>query len=410
MTAPTIAEYNPFEPDFYPKHAFEVYRWMRDEAPVWRSPRWGWYALTRFEDVRAAVLDPDLYRSFEGMDIDNTFSEQMASGGSLGNIDNPRHDEIRSIVQPWFVPRRIGAHEEAVRAVVRGHMAAWRDLGTVDLAQEVGWPTPFDVFFTLMGLPKEDQAERDQLERWVHGLKGRVPGSPEFTPAAIEADKGIRDYFINLLQDRRSNPRDDLVSTIVHAKINGVPFTDEHIEPAAEVMGLMMILFLGGVESTAGLIGNTFKLLAENPDQRRLLLADPSLIPAAVEESVRWVTPLQLTARTVMRDVELHGVTIPARSRVVLVTGAANRDERQFANPDRFDVTRGVFRHVGFGEGVHGCLGAPLARLETKVVLQEALPVLGEYELAGEPVFYPSSPNMYVWWNLPVRFTPAGGR
>ena len=208
-----------------------------------------------------------------------------------------------------------------------------------------------------MGLPREDQAERDQLERWVHGLKGRVPGGPEFTPEAIEADRGIRDYFINLLQDRRSSPRDDVISTIVHATINGVPFTEEHIEPAAEVMGLMMILFLGGVESTAGLIGTMFKLLAEHPDQRRLLLDDPSLIPQAVEETVRWATPLQLTARTVMRDVTLHGVTIPERSRVVLVVGAANRDERQFPDADRFDVTRGVVKHVGFGEGVHGCLG-----------------------------------------------------
>ncbi len=410
MTALATTEYNPFDPDFYPSHAFETYRSLRDQTPVWRSPSWGWYALTRYEDVRAAILDADLYRSFEGMDIDNTFSAQMASGGSLGNIDNPRHDEIRAIVQPWFLPRRIGAHEDAVRAVVRAHLAKWRDRGTADLAQEIAWPTPFDVFFTLMGIPHDDQAERDQLERWTHQLKGRVPGSPEFSPEAVEADRAIRDYFINLLQDRRANPRDDVVSSIVNAEIKGNPFADEHIEPAAEVMGLLMILYLGGVESTAGLIGNTFKLLAENPDQRRLLLDDPSLIPGAIEESVRWATPLQLTARTVMRDVMLRGVTIPARSRVVLVLGAANRDERQFPDPDRFDVRRGVLRHVGFGEGVHGCLGAPLARLEAKVVLQEALPVLGEFELDGVPVFYPSSPNMYVWWNLPVRFRPVGGR
>jgi cytochrome P450 len=409
MTAVATAEYNPFDSDFYPKHAFETYRWLRDEAPVWRSPRWGWYALSRFEDVRTALLDPDLFRSFEGMDIDNTFSEQMASGGSLGNIDNPRHDQIRAVVQPWFLPRRVGAQEEAVRAVVRGHVNKWHDRGTVDLAQELAWPTPFDVFFSLMGIPHEDQAERDRLERWVHGLKGRAPGSPAFTPEAIEADRGIREFFISLLQDRRTSPRDDVVSTIVHATIDGVPFTDEHIEPAAEVMGLMVILFLGGVESTAGLIGNLFKLLAENPDQRRRLLDDPSLIPQAIEEAIRWATPLQLTARTVMRDLTLHGVAIPARSRVVLVLGAANRDKRQFPDPDVFDVTRGVARHVGFGEGVHGCLGAPLARLEAKVVLQEALPVLGEFELDGEPVFYPSSPNMYVWWSLPARFAPTGG-
>ena len=142
----------------------------------------------------------------------------------------------------------------------------------------------------------------------------------------------------------------------------------------------MMVLFLGGVESTAGLIGTLFKLLAENPDQRALLQRDPTLIPDAVEEAIRIATPLQLVGRTTSREVTLHGVTIPAGGRVVLVYGAANRDERQFPDPDRFDVSRGRFRHLGFGEGMHGCLGAPLARLEAKVALEEALPVLGRLQ------------------------------
>jgi ferredoxin-NADP reductase len=172
----------------------------------------------------------------------------------------------------------------------------------------------------------------------------------------------------------------------------------------------MMILFLGGVESTAGLTGTLFELLAENPGQRALLQADPSLIPAAVEEAMRLITPLQLTARTTSREVTLHGVTMPAGSRVVLIPGAANRDERQFPDPDRFDVTRPRGRHLGFGEGVHGCLGAPLARLEARIALEEALPVLGDYELAGPPTFYPSSPNMYVWRNLPITFGGGNGR
>src|SRR4029077_7733981 len=139
-------------------------------------------------------------------------------------------------------------------------------------------------------------------------------------------------------------------------------------------------------------------------DQRELLLQDPSLIPAAVEEAMRYATPLQLTARTTSKEVTLHGVTIPAGGRVVLVTGAANRDERQFPDPDKFLVTRGRFRHLGFGEGMHGCLGAPLARLEAKVAVEEALPILGQYELAARPGFYPTSPNMYVWKSLPVTY------
>jgi ferredoxin-NADP reductase len=193
-----------------------------------------------------------------------------------------------------------------------------------------------------------------------------------------------------------------LVTNLGRAEIDGVPFVGEEITPTSEISGLMMVLFLGGVESTAGLTATMFKLLAENPDQRALLRRDPSLIPAAVEETLRFATPLQLTARTTSREVTLHGVTIPAGGRVVLVTGAANRDERQFARPDVFDITRGHFGHVGFGQGIHGCLGAPLARLEARIALEEALPLLGDYQLAGPPTFYPTSPNMYVWKKLPI--------
>src|SRR3954462_12624286 len=421
MTAAlTAMDYNPFAPDFYASDPFGVYRWMRDEAPVYYSERWGWWVLTRFDDVRAAALDADTFRSFEGMDIDDSRLEQVPPG-SIGSMDNPRHDQVRSVVQPYFLPRRIAALEDGIRAVVRDLVGAWRDRGagggaTVDIAQELAWPMPFDVFFHLMGLPSRhdrdplEQARREQLEHWTHELKDRVPGTPHLTPVARAATAGVQQFFIDLLDDRRRAARDDLVTKFVQADIDGGPFVDAQVTPTSEVSGLMMILFLGGVESTAGLTGTLFKLLAENPDQRALLQRDPSLIPAAVEEAMRLITPLQLSARTTSREVTLHGVTIPAGSRVVLVPGAANRDERQFPDPDTFDITRPRSRHLGFGEGVHGCLGAPLARLEARVALEEALPVLADYELVDPPGFYPSSPNMYVWKHLPVSFDPAGRR
>jgi cytochrome P450/ferredoxin-NADP reductase len=412
-TAPEL-DYDPFRPDFYTSDPFAVYRRMRDEAPVYWSERWGWYALTRFEDVRAAALDADTFRSFEGMDIDDSRLEQVPPG-SIGSMDNPRHDQVRSVVQPYFLPRRIARLEDGIRAVVRDLVASWRDRaaegrGTVDIAQELAWPMPFDVFFHLMGLPSRhdrdplERARREQLEHWTHELKDRVPGTPHLTPVARAATAGVQQFFIDILEERRRAGRDDLVTEFVRADIDGVPFVGEEVTPQSEVSGLMMILFLGGVESTAGLTGTLFKLLAENPDQRALLQADPSLIPAAVEEAMRLITPLQLTARTTSREVTLHGVTMPAGSRVVLIPGAANRDERRYPDPDRFDITRDRGRHLGFGEGVHGCLGAPLARLEARIALEEALPVLGDYEPAGPPTFYPSSPNMYVWKNLPIGF------
>ena len=400
-----VMEYDPFSQEFQ-ADPFPVYRWMRDEAPVFYSEKWNWWALSRFEDVRAAATDPQTFLSYEGIDIDDTAKDQSGPG-FLPDIDNPRHDQIRRMIQPQLLPNRIAEREDAVRAVVRGLIDVWRDRGTVDLAQELAWPMPNEVFFDLLGLPSARQEGRAQLERWVHELKDRKPDDARLTPVAKAATVGIQSYFVDLLHERRVRPRNDLVTHLVTADIDGVPFAETDIGPASEVLGLMMVLFLGGVESTAGLTGTLFKLLAENPEQRALLRDKPALIPDAVEEAIRLATPLQLVGRTAAREVTLHGATIPAGGRVVLVYGAANRDERRFTDPDRFDVTRGRFRHLGFGEGMHGCLGAPLARLEAKVALEEALPVLGDYTIAGPPERYRTTPNMYVWDHLHLSFAVA---
>ena len=327
--APTRMEYDPFSPAFQ-ADPFPVYRWMRDEAPVFYSEKWNWWALSRFDDVRAAALDPDTYLSFEGIDIDDTAKDQNPPG-FLPNVDNPRHDEIRRVVQPQLLPGRVNEREGVVRATVRRLIDAWRHRGTVDLAQELAWPMPNEVFFDLLGLP-ESGPDRARLERWVHELKDRKPDDARLTPVAKAATAGIQSYFVDLLGERRREPRADLVTHLVTAEIGGVPFADEHIDDGSEIMGLMLVLFLGGVESTAGLTGTLFKLLAENPDQREVLRANPALIPDAVEEAIRIATPLQLVGRTTSREVTLHGVTIPAGGRVVLVYGAANRDERRFGD------------------------------------------------------------------------------
>jgi len=397
-----VTGYDPFSQEFQ-ADPFTVYRWMRDEAPVYYNEKWNWWALSRWDDVRDAALDPDTFQSYEGIDLDATATDQ-GGPGFIPNIDNPRHDELRGVVQPPMLPRRIAKYEESIRTVVRSLVDAFRDRGEVDIVQELGWPMPNEVFFDLLGLPSAREEGREDLQRWIHELKHREYGNPDLTPVSRAATAGINAYFIKLLNDRRANPRQDFVTHLVTSQINGVPFADEVITPESEIMGMMRVLFLGGVESTAGLTGSIFKLLAEHPDQRALLMADPSLIPAAVEEAVRWSSPLQHAGRTTSREVTLHGVTIPKGGRVVLVYGSANRDERQFDDPDDFLIDRGTFRHLGFGEGIHGCLGAPLARLEVKIALEEALPVLGEYEIAGEAKRYMTTPNMYVWNNLPLSF------
>jgi cytochrome P450 len=338
------------------------------------------------------------------MDIDNTGEQTTA--GNIAYMDNPRHDEIRRIVQPFFNPSRVRDEEHPIRQAVRDLVGEWDFSEDIDLAQRLAWPLPIHVFFKFMGIETTPESVA-QLEVWSHALKDRVIGTPELSEASKEATLRIREFLGDEVMQRAQNPRDDLLTHIVQAEISGKPFLDDRLDETSEIIGLLFLLFLGGFESTAGLIGTMFKLLAENPDQLDLLRDDGGLSAQAVEETVRWATPLQETARTCVKSINLHGVDIPEGSRIVLITGSANRDERQFENPDKFDLSRGKFRHVGFGEGLHRCLGAPLARLEARIVLEELVPKIKELSLSKPPTFYPSSPNMYVWQNLPVRFVGA---
>jgi cytochrome P450/ferredoxin-NADP reductase len=399
ITAPVV--YDPFS-DAFKDDPFPVYRRLRDEAPVYFSEKWGFYALSRYEDCRRALLDPATFINHPGIDLDAT--NDQGGEGNLPNIDNPRHDELRAVVQREFMPRSIAKLEDDVRRITTHLVDSFAGRGCADIAQELSWPLPYEVFFDFLGLPHGE--ERTQLIHWSHGLKDRVPDDDRLTPHAVACTDSSRAYLAELLEERRRRPRRDLLTHIVQADIAGVPFAQEHIEPASEIVGLVFGLYLAGIETTAALISTLFQELAARPAQQAALRADPGLIPGAVEEGLRFRTPLQLTVRTATRDVELHGVGIPAGARVAMVIGAANHDERQFDRPDEYDALRPTVRHLGFGEGLHGCLGNPLARLEARVALEVALPRLGEFGLAGDPVRYPSTPNMAVLDHLPVSFTP----
>ena len=394
-------EYDPFAENFY-DDAHRVYKWMRDETPVYYSQKGGFWALSRYKDVRAAAKDAQTFLSFEGIDIDDTAKEQSGQG-FLPDIDPPRHTELRKIVQPDFLRGRIAVLEESVRQVVRTLIAGWRDRDEVDLAQELAWPLPYEVFFNLLGLPKEDYPH---LIAWSHELKDRLPNDPRLTPVAKAATANLWNYFAQLLRERRAHPREDLITHMVTAHIGGKPFAEPEIHPESEIVRLAFVLFMAGIETTAGLLSAVFRALAEYPDQRTLLRDDPARLPFAIEEGLRFSTPLQVVGRTTSRVVTLHDVSIPKGARVLLVYGAANRDDREFPTPDRFDITRERIRHLGFGEGLHICLGAPLARLELQVALEEVLPILGDYTIATPPGRYRTTPNSDVLNNLLLNFTP----
>jgi cytochrome P450/ferredoxin-NADP reductase len=394
--------YDPFSVAFQ-EDPFPVYRRLRAEAPVYRSEKWGFWALSRYDDVRACLLDTETFVNHPGIDLDAT--NDQGGAGNLPIIDNPRHDELRAVVQRPFMPRSIAALEDGVRAVATRLVDAVAPRGAADIAQDLSWPLPYEVFFDFLGLPHGE--DREQLIAWSHGLKDRIPDDDRLTPKAIACTENSRAYLAELLERRRREPQADLLTHIVRSDIAGRPFAEADIEPASEIVGLVFGLYLAGIETTAGLLSTLFHELAKRPDQQRALRENPELIPNAVEEGLRFRTPLQLTVRTATRDVTLHGTTIPEGSRVAMVIGAANHDDRHYDDPHVYDALRPAVRHLGFGEGLHGCLGNPLARLEARVALEVALPRLGEFRVSGPPARYPSTPNMAVLDHLPVAFEPA---
>ncbi|AZG47539.1 cytochrome P450 [Gordonia insulae] len=393
--------YDPFTDEFQ-NDPFSVYARLRREAPVYYNEKWDFYALSRYDDVRTALRDHETYLSFEGVDIDDPEQEQSRYPGMLPNIDNPRHDQLRAAVQRSFMPRSIRALTEEVREVCDRLIDGFAYQSEVDISADYAWPIPFEVFYNFLGMPEGEI--RDKFVEWTHGIKDRHPGTPELTEVARESSQQLREYLAFLLRERRNEPRDDVLTAIVQAEIDGQPLAPEEIDFAAEATGLAFALYLGGVETTAGTMSTLFEQLALAPDQQQALHDDPSLIPRAVEESLRFRTIFQVTARTTSRPVEVNGVHIPQGKRVFLILGSANLDETVFENAEKFDILRTPKPHLAFGEGLHGCLGNPLARLETTVALEQLVARKEIFELNGVPRRYVTTPNGYVLDRVPVSF------
>jgi cytochrome P450 len=379
--------YDPAAPDFQARLP-EIYRRLREEAPVYRSPA-GWWALSRFEDVRAAAGDPETFSS-EGTDISQGLLPFIQS------LDPPRHDALRALVSRAFTAKRIAALEPRIRATARELLDAFAGAGRADLLAQYARQLPSRVIGELIGIPPES---REAFLGWTDAL---VEASPD--GAGAERVRGpatsIYREFTALLEARRREPRDDLASALLEAEVDGVRLSQP------ELLGFCFVLIVAGNDTTTNLIANGAVLLARHPDQRKLLADDPARLPNAIEEMLRLETPAQALPRIARRDVTLHGVTVPAGATVRLVWGAANRDPREFEDPDRFDAARAIRRHLGFGHGIHFCLGAHLARLEARVAFEELLARVPAYELERTPGWRHS-----IWARahdgVPVAFAPA---
>lgn len=365
-----MVEYNPYAPEAV-YNPYPILKRLRDEAPVYFNPELKFYTLSRYDDVLAGFLDSATYISGEGITI-----EGLDKGlGTLMVIDPPEHTIYRKLMSRMFTVRRVAELEPFIRRIAVQYLDAVQDQDRFDVVQDFSLRLPLEVISELVGLPTE-------LRAHVHELSNRaVNRDPDATNEdAMASMIEMFALFHDLVVNRRKHPSDDIISTLVNAEVtddegNVQHFSDEGI--AAQ----FMLLAAAGHETVMKLIGTGTVALWWYPDQRAELVQDPSLIPGAVEEMLRWDTPAPLNARCCTRDVELHGTTIPAGSRVLLQTGAANHDERRYDNPELFDIHRVIERPLGFGFGIHRCLGAPLARLEGKVAFEELLARFPDYEI-----------------------------
>jgi cytochrome P450 len=346
---------------------FPTYRHFLEHEPCSYNAKMDFYALFRFADVWDATLDWKTYSSSLGPSLENR-GEVPGELFSIIGMDPPRHTRFRNVVSRGFTPRRIAALESEVREIAGRYLDALRDEARVDIQQAFSVKLPMDVISVLLGIP---EADRDWYRHTVDKGLERDPETGLPGMENIQMLGRSRELVLSLLAERRKQPREDLITVIAEADYTEPDGTQRKLGDD-EVAAFTTLLAAAGAETTAKLIGNMIVYLARHPVQRRSVFEDPKArLPNAIEEVLRYDAPSQFQGRVAMRDVSAHGVTIPAGKRVALVTGAACRDPREFREPDRLDVTRKAEREIYFGYGQHVCIGKSLARLETRVAMEE---------------------------------------
>ncbi len=366
-------DYNPLskqvQDDPYP-----FYRRLTADYPLYHNPGMGFWALSRYDDVRAAFRDWRTYSSAEGVNLEPGFTEMI--GPEILNMDPPRHDQLRRLIGHHFTLSRVRSYEPMVREFAVRLLTALIAEGGGDFAADFAGRLPVLTICRLMGIPLEDEATVRSL---AHDMLLALSGSDEHQATSAAAGKELSGYFASQVSRRRDSPGDDLISSLANGRIEGEPL------PAEEIFGMCLIVYLAGNTTTSALISNGLLCLARHPEQRAALSGDPGLIENAVEELLRYESPVQWSSRVTTRMVAMHGLEVPAGERVMLLIGAAQRDPREWEDPDSLDVRRPPQRLLAFGDGVHRCVGAPLARLEGRVAFEEVFRRMPSYSLAGEP-------------------------
>lgn len=390
-------ELNPYSHEFH-DDPFPVYRELRDHAPCYRNADLGFWALSRYEDVLAALHDPETYCSRYGITLEADNPLPM-----LLTTDPPAHTDLRRLVSRAFTPRRVADLEPEIRALARQFLAGLVEKGEGDLVADYAARLPMDVIARMLGVPEADE---EQLRDWTNALLDRDEGVPDVTPAGIEAATHLYKYFCDFVAERRTaiakgNAPDDLTTALCATGAGNAGLADD------QVVGFLFLLIIAGNETTTKLLANCMLALQRFPAERAKVVADHNRIPDAIEEILRQEGSTQLMARTLTRDVELHDEQMHEGDKVLLLLGSANRDERVWDRPDEFDLDRSrAVQHVGFGHGIHVCLGAALARLEMRVSLEEIFRAMPNYAIDEPACTRVHSGNVRGWATVPLRVAP----
>jgi cytochrome P450 len=391
-------EFNPFSADFF-DDPYGTYRWLRDEAPVYHSERYGFYALSRFDDVVRAHRDWKSFSSAHGVTIDQlTDPDNPAGGQSIIMMDPPDHDRLRKLVSRVFTPRAIAGLEPIARRVIESQLAPLEGEREFDLVADFSAPFPVEIISEILGVP---EADRQQIRHWTDEILFREPGDPRPTRAGTESGLRTVLYFLELVKEKRAHPDEGMVSLLTEAEVEGDDGRTSKLTDG-EIAGFATLLGGAGSETVTKQVGNGVVLFARHPDEWRKVVDDPSKMPGAVEEVLRYWAPSQYQGRYSTAETAFEGGTIPAKAPVLLLTGAANRDERRFPDPDRFDVERSIDVAISFGHGIHACLGAALARLESRVAFEEIARRWPDYAVDESGLRRVHMANVAGFSNVPV--------
>ncbi|MCP2296398.1 hypothetical protein APR11_002826 [Nocardia amikacinitolerans] len=396
MTAASLEPLT-FDPYDYRFHddPYPTYRRLRTEAPLFHNPDLDFWALSRHADVTAGFRDATRLSSANGVSLDPAaWGPHAHRVMSFLAMDDPRHMRMRKLVYKGFTPRRVAEMEERIREITLAYLEPALARETFDWIEDFAGKLPMDVISELMGVPEPDRAE---IRRLADLVVHREDGVLDVPMSAVDASIKLYGYYTDMVAERRRSPGDDLVSALLDADIDGDQLSDQ------EIIGFMFLMVVAGNETTTKLLGNALYWAARHPAEYAKVVAEPSLVPDWVEETLRFDTSSQIVARTATADLDYHGATIPAGAKVLLLIGSANRDSAAFDDAETYRIDRpDKGKLASFGAGVHFCLGAHLARLEAGVALREFVARVPAYRVVDSGIVRVHSTNVRGFAALPL--------